>query len=131
MRPVDRARWLVRFDMEHLVSAVLRNGTAVSVGAILLALILQWTGHGSPPVPRLQAKSLPILWWEDLRMLGVPGLWPTRLVHLGVSALLLTPYLRVVASFVYFVWVDRHWKHAAFTGAVLIMLTLALLTTLV
>lgn len=131
MRPVDRAQWLARFDMEPLVGAILRNGMTVSVGAILLGLGLQWTGHGSPPAPWLQARSLPALLWWDLQGLGTPGLWPTRLVHLGVAALLLTPYLWVVASFVYFVWVERSWKHAVFTGAVLIVLTITLLTTLV
>lgn len=132
MRPVDRARWLARFDMEHLVSAILRNGMLVSMGLVLAGLLVRWLTRGvEAPPPILQAESLPTLVWRDVARARESGTWPSLLMHLGVAALLLTPYLRVAASFVYFVRVERSWKHALFAGIVLALLTITLLTTFV
>lgn len=132
MRPVDRARWLARFDMEHLVSAILRNGMLISMGLVLAGLVLQWWRRETGILaPVLQAESLPALILRNLPRIREVGAWPSVCIHLGISVLLLTPYLRVLASLIYFVQVERSWKHALFTGIVLALLTITLLTTLV
>ena len=132
MRPVDRAQWLARFDMEHLVGAILQNGMLVSMALIAAGVIGRWLAHDRIAWdPSLQAKSLPLLVWADLQRLDTPAAWPLLLVHLGIATLMLTPYLRVVASLIYFILVERSWKHAMFTGVVLALLTITLLTTFV
>jgi len=43
----------------------------------------------------------------------------------GIVVLILTPYLRVIASFLYFSW-QRNWKYVIITLFVLIVVTLSL-----
>ena len=132
MKEAARAQWIANFDMESLVSSILRNGTLISMGLILASLTVGWVtrGHGNLG-PNLQARSVPFLILEGLEQMGAPGAWPHLLIRLSVAALLITPYARVLASMVYFTWVDRSRKQAFFTGFVLILLTIILLTTLV
>ncbi len=51
---------------------------------------------------------------------------PRLLVSLGIAALLLTPYLRVLASLLFFAFVEHNWKYSLFTGFVLAVLTYSL-----
>ena len=51
---------------------------------------------------------------------------PRFLVSLGITALLLTPYVRVLASLLFFAFVAHNWKYSAFTGFVFAMLTYSL-----
>jgi uncharacterized membrane protein len=51
---------------------------------------------------------------------------PRLLISLGIVALLLTPYLRVLASMLFFAVVEHNWKYTAFTAFVLIVLTYSL-----
>jgi uncharacterized membrane protein len=44
---------------------------------------------------------------------------------LGVAVLILTPYVRVVASFIYFAW-ERNYKYVLITAFVLVILTVSL-----
>jgi uncharacterized membrane protein len=46
---------------------------------------------------------------------------------LGLAALILTPYIRVIASFIYFAW-KRNFKYIIITAFVLLVLTLSLAT---
>jgi uncharacterized membrane protein len=50
----------------------------------------------------------------------VGGQFRSRLlVSLGIAALLLTPYLRVLVSLLFFAFVEHNWKYSRFTGFVL------------
>lgn len=132
MRNSTHAKWLAGFDMEDLVSSILRNGMLISMGLIGTGMVLWRLGRSHVSFGyNLQAKSVPELLFKDLRQIGSPEQWPTLLVHLGIAVLLLTPYLRVVASTIYFAWVEHRWKQALLTSFVLIVLTVILLTTLV
>ena len=42
---------------------------------------------------------------------------PRMLVNLGIAALMLTPYVRVLMSMLYFVFVERNVKYAVFTAS--------------
>ena len=53
---------------------------------------------------------------------------PRMLVNLGIAALMLTPYVRVLMSMLYFALVERNRKYAVFTAFVLAMLTYGLFT---
>ena len=129
MNDARRARWIARFDMEDLLGVILRNGMLVSAGVIAAGVIVRGLDRDRIAwEPSLQARSLPLLVWADLQRLGAPAAWPSLLVHLGIATLMVTPYLRVVASLVYFALVERNWQHVLFAGLVLILLTIALLT---
>ncbi len=51
----------------------------------------------------------------------------TLMMILGISILILTPYLRVIMSVFYFIW-ERNIKYAAITLFVLTILTISLIT---
>jgi uncharacterized membrane protein len=51
---------------------------------------------------------------------------PRLLVNLGIAVLLLTPYVRVLASMACFALVERNWKYTGLTGVVLGTLTWSL-----
>ena len=48
------------------------------------------------------------------------------MIDLGLAALLLTPFVRVLASMLYFAVAERNGKYAAFTGFVLVTLSYSL-----
>lgn len=132
MKNIVRLKWIAAFDMENLTGSLLRNGTLVSIGLILVSLGIGWNERAQGTLHlELKAENIPALILTDLQKMNLPGFWSQFLLHLGVSTLLLTPYLRVLASLVYFAGVDRSWKQVIFTGTVLIILTILLLTTLV
>lgn len=132
MDKVDRAKWVASFDMESLVSSILRNGTLLSMSLILMSLALRWIGNGQADFgTNMKARSIPLLILADLQQAHSPGFWPRLLMHLGFAALLLTPYVRVLASLAYFTLVGRSPKQALFTSFVLVVLTIILLTKLV
>jgi uncharacterized membrane protein len=63
--------------------------------------------------------------------MGGKRLWglapnPHCLISLGIAALMLTPYVRVLASLIFFAAVEHNGKYAAFTAFVLAVLTYSL-----
>lgn len=128
---VKRAQWLARFDLEPLVSAILRNGMLLGVGCIVASVVAQWIGGVTDLGPPPHTTSLSKLLLEDWRQYGRHGSWARPLLDAGVAAVLVTPYVRVWASFVYFIWVERRWRQALFTALVLVILTLILFTDLI
>ncbi len=129
MKDVNRARWLASFDAEPFLSAILRNGTLMSMGLVVAGLVVRWAGKFQTDLgPNLRAKSIPQLILADIHSIGSLDIWPRLLVHLGVSVLLLTPYARVIASMVYFTWVESDRKHALLAAFILAVLSILLLT---
>jgi uncharacterized membrane protein len=51
---------------------------------------------------------------------------PRVLINMGIAVLMLTPFVRVLASVFYFALVERNWKYTLFTGFVLCVLTYSL-----
>lgn len=130
MKDVAWIKWIASFDMEPLLSSVLKIGTGVSMALFAASLALhQWAGKAESGFgPNLQAKSVPLLILADLGQFDSPGFWSRLLLHLGVSVLLLIPYVRLLVSMIYFAWIERSWKHVVFTGFVLIIMTIGLFT---
>jgi len=44
-------------------------------------------------------------------------------VNVGIAALMLTPYIRVMASMLFFAFAEKNCKYTAFTGVVFVLLT--------
>ena len=130
---INRIKWLAGFDMEPLLSSIFLYGTILSVLLISSALVIHLRNGGMPINlgVSFHARSIPQLLINDLNRFERPHFWPQFLLHLGFSILLLTPYFRLVASMVYFGWIEKSWKHAAFTGFVLVLLMIGLFTTFI
>ena len=63
---------------------------------------------------------------SDLRSVFTDTLRPRLFLNLGIAALMLTPYVRVLASMVYFAVAERNWKYTLFTAFVFSVLTYSL-----
>lgn len=114
------------FDMETLIGYLLLAGVLLSVALILAGIIWHWTTTGKLQFEYLMPKvNLFRFMMSDLQRLAT-GLGPRRLINLGIAALMLVPYLRVVASIVYFAAAERDWKYTLFTAIVCAVLTYSL-----
>ena len=114
-------------SMNTLVGYVLAGGVALSVLLIVAGLGWRWLGTGHPRVDyQLPQMNLFQFVAAETRELVAGKLRARLLVSLGIAALLLTPYLRVLVSLLYFVFVEHNWKYSLFTGFVLTVLTYSL-----
>ncbi len=125
MKDATRARWIARFDMEDLISSILWRGTILSISLIVAGLILQWTGglHQDAAAYTIQGTNVFHFILANLPQRGSITVWPALFIHWGIGVLLFTPYVRVVASVLYFAYVHRSWKHTLLGGFVLAPLT--------
>ena len=114
--------------MESLVGHVLRGGLLLSTSLIVAGLLWRGlaTGHFGFDYTIEDTN-----FWEflvaDVSQLFGGGIRPRLLASLGIAVLLLTPYLRVVASLVFFAFVERDLKYSLITAFVLAVLTYSLL----
>ena len=132
MKEIQRIQWIASFDIEPVIGKLLRRGTLLSGILIATGLALQYFGKTPADFgPNLHAKSLLDLMFNGLDQGDLPGFWPHFLFRAGVSTLLLTTYTRQLVSMLYFGWIERNWKHALFSGFVLIVITMGLFINLV
>lgn len=128
MNRVARAKWIASFDMEDLVSSILKTSLLVSIGCVMAGLVFQrMSPGGAVGEDRLQGTNVLHFVLADRYRLTSPPLWPGLLIHLGIAVLMVSPYLRVVSSLFYFACVERSWKHALLTSIVAATLTYILL----
>lgn len=131
MRSAAQARWIAGFDIEPLMSAILRNGILLSMGLVMGSLALQWAQTGQLDFGyMLQADSVPVMIQKDFQHIGTPNSWSRLLLDAGVAVLMLTTYVRIIVSLAYFAFIDRNRSNVLFTAIVLVILTIVLLTTL-
>ena len=122
---------MTRIDdqMDAIVGGLLAGGVITSLTLIIAGLV--WhrlvTGVATFDAPLGGTDALQLL-AGDLRLAIAGRLSPRLLVSLGIAILLFTPYLRVLASVVFFAAVEHDWKYTAFTGFVLAVLTYSLVT---
>jgi len=113
-------------DMDAVVGYTLLGGVVLSVSLIAVGLGWHWTLYGdwrftySLPPTTVGGFIL-----ADVEQLASLATRPRLLVNLGIAILMLTPYVRVVASVVAFA-LQRNWKYLAFTTFVLLTLTYSL-----
>ncbi len=113
--------------MDVVIGYVLLVGAVLSAALIVAALVWHWSRTGHLGTEYLIARlNLFEFLTEDIRRLVTDPLRPRLLLNLGIVTLLLTPYVRVLASLLFFVFVERNWKYSVFTGFVLSVLTYSL-----
>lgn len=116
-----------QLEMDVLVGYILQVGVLLSLALVTAGLI--WT--------RLRTASLALSYQisgvnlfefvsVELRLAAHGAIRPRLLINLGIAVLMLTPFIRVAASVVYFMGVLRNWKYTFFTAVVLSVLTYSL-----
>ncbi len=114
-------------DMEVLVGYILLGGVLASVTLLAAGLIWRCLAKGRVTFDySLSGMNVFEFVVSDLRQAASGAVRPRLLVNLGIAALMLTPYLRVVASMVYFAVVERNRKYTLFTAFVFSVLTYSL-----
>jgi uncharacterized membrane protein len=114
-------------DLDTLVDVILLSGLVLSVSFLVAGLVWQWLSTGTfGSFPTISASNLLGFVVYILRSIPVPGMGPTALVNSGIAVLLLTPFVRVVASVLFFGLREHNRIYTAFTGFVLIVLAIVL-----
>ncbi len=102
--------------LDQAIHKLLVVGLAISVALILFGLFLDLTLHREIPT------SIPHL--ADI-FTRVIALRPSGFLSLGLLVLIITPVVRVLGSFLAFMY-ERDWRYAAITFLVLIVVTLSI-----
>jgi len=114
----------LRFDMEVLVSYILLAGVLLSVLLIVLGVLWRWQVTGRLGLDySIAGMNVFAFTIEELRLAIEGAFRPRLLVSLGIATLMLTPYVRVLVSMLYFALAERNWKYTVFTGIVFCVLT--------
>ncbi len=132
MKSVARIKWLSSFDMEPLISAILQNGMLLSAGLVAASLVIDKVGRQRQVAEHvIQAVSIPVLISADLHRFWSPDFWSRLLMDSGVAVLLITPYVQLCVTTLYFTLVESRWTYALYAGITLAVLTAILFTTLI
>jgi len=115
------------FDMEILIGYILLVGVLLSVALLAIGFIWRWERSGNL---RFQHTILGMNFFEfvltSIRQMTSHELRPRVMINMGIAVLMLTPFVRVLASVFYFAFAERNWKYTLFTGFVLGVLTYSL-----
>lgn len=118
----------VRFDMEVLVGYILLVGVLLSMALIAVGVVWNWLATGQLGLEySITGMNLFDFVQNDIGQAAQGVFRPRLLVNLGMATLMLTPYVRVFASMVYFAFAERNWKYTGFTAFVFSVLTYSLL----
>ncbi len=125
-----RQAWAARFahfDMEILVGYILLIGVLLSMALIAIGVAWRWLATGQLGLEySISGMNLFEFVLTDLRQVFTDTLRPRLFVNLGIATLMLTPYVRVLASMLYFAFVERNRKYTVFTAFVFSVLTYSL-----
>jgi uncharacterized membrane protein len=122
--PAPEAR---QFEMDTLVGTILRDGVLLSLGLIVIGLCWRWLRTGGLALDyQIAGMNLFEFVIGEVRLAMHGTVRPRLLINLGIAVLMLTPFIRVAASVVYFMGVLRNWKYTFFTAVVLTVLTYSL-----
>ncbi len=115
------------FDMESLVGYILLTGVLLSVALLAIGFVWRWVRVGNL---RFEHSIVGMNFFEfilsTLRQMASHALRPRLFLNMGIGVLMLTPFVRVLASVFYFAFVEHNWKYTLFTGFVLSVLTYSL-----
>ena len=121
-RPDDR-----QSNMNVVIGYVLLGGVLLSAALIVAGFLWHWLKAGDLNMDyTISRMNLFEFVTASVREAAQDNLRPRLLLSLGIAALLLTPYIRVFVSLLYFALVEHNWKYSAFTGFVLLVLTYSL-----
>lgn len=126
--PTDSAVELgIDRQMDSLVGYLLLYGVGVSIALILAGMVWHWFSDGRMDVDYvITGTNLFEFAWKNLQDLSSGAFRPRLLVNLGMVTLLLTPFVRVLASMLYFAFGERNAKFTVFTAMVLAVLSYSL-----
>ena len=125
-RARPRAR-RARVDVEAVVGYTLMAGVLTSLVLVAVGLAWHWIVRGTLQFDyTLPGTNVADFLRADVEQAALAPARPRLLVNWGIAVLLLTPYVRVLASMIYFAVVDRDWKYTLFTAFVLGTLTLSI-----
>lgn len=114
-------------DMEAVVGYILLVGVLLSMALIAAGVIWHWLTTGRPGVAySISGMNMFGFVIADLRQAYAGAVGPRLLVNLGIAVLMLTPYVRVFASMLYFAFVARNLKYTVFTAFVFSVLSYSL-----
>ena len=117
----------LEIDMDLLVGYILLIGVLLSVLLILAALIWKWKVTGNVEFDySLSGMNFFQMARYELGLAAADAVRPRLLLSLGILVLMLTPFIRVLVSMVYFMIGLKNWKYTLFTAFVLVMLTYSL-----
>ncbi len=106
--------------MEILVGNILLIGVLLSVVLIAVGLVWSWIATRQLGLDyTLSGTNLFAFLALELRSTFSSTMPWQALIGLGVATLLLTPFVRVLASMLFFALAQRNWKYTAFTALVL------------
>jgi len=114
-------------DVETFVASVLIAGLLTSVALIAVGIGWLYERTGTFRLDDvLPPTDVVAFVLGGIRGAATNDVGPRRLVNLGIGVLMLTPYLRVLTSLLYFL-ASRDWKYSVFTSVVLLVLTYSML----
>ena len=114
-------------DMDRLIGYLLLYGVLLSMGLIVAGLAWRFVRTGGFSLDyQISGMNLFQFVVEEFKLALHIEFRPRLLVNLGISVLMLTPFLRVAASVVYFLGVLKNWKYTLFTMIVLAVLSYSL-----
>jgi len=123
----DKTQSDYHFDMESLVGYILLTGVLLSVALLTVGFIWRWVRVGNL---RFEHSIVGMNFFEfilsTLRQMASQAFRPRLFLNMGIGVLMLTPFVRVLASVFYFAFVERNWKYTLFTSFVLSVLTYSL-----
>ncbi len=115
------------FDMEIMIGSILLVGVLLSFALLVIGFVWRWERSGNL---RFQHTLIGMNFFEfvstSLRQMTSHELRPRVMLNMGIAVLMLTPFVRVLASVFYFALVQHNWKYTLFTGFVLGVLTYSL-----
>ena len=113
--------------MDLMVGYLLLGGVGLSMALIVAGMFWHYLRTGQFWLDhQLAGMNLFQLLMQEIRLAATIQLRPRLLVDCGIVVLMFTPYLRVLASMVYFMAVEKNWKYSLFTAIVLGVLTFSL-----
>jgi uncharacterized membrane protein len=126
-RPSPSGLRATSLDFDRFIGTLLRAGVAGSVALVAAGTLWHCLNTGAPePDYSLAPANLFRFLVDNLEHWTSGTLRPRFLIDSGLCLLLLTPYLRVLASVVYFAAVEKNLKYACFTSFVFAALTYSL-----
>lgn len=117
----------IEYKMDMLVGYILLVGVLASIVLIAAGVIWHFadTGHIGLDYS-IAGMNLFQFIVTEFRQTTQLQLRPRLFVNLGIATLMLTPYIRVMASMLFFAFEERNYKYTIFTALVFTVLTYSL-----
>lgn len=113
--------------MEILVGYILQIGVLLSMTLIAIGVVWRWFNTGALGFDySISGMNFFEFVMSDFQQMIAGTFRPRLFANLGMATLMLTPYVRVFASMLYFAFAAHNRKYTFFTGFVFVILTFSL-----